>query len=93
VVGLTILIVGVVTSTTVGPVIEVGAITTTLGTVATSVTGYRALHEYVNYRVAHADSAALVAAVVQHDTQFDTAPSYTVVEFDAARRTVRENAT
>jgi hypothetical protein len=89
-IGLTILITGVLTDRRVGLVIQTGTTTTAIGVIATVVNGYRALNEYITSRVAHADSAALVKAIVQHDAQF-TAPS-TVVEFDAARRQ-RENAT
>lgn len=90
VIGLTILITGVLTDRRVGLVIETGTTATTIGFIATAITGYRALNAYVTDRVALADSAALVKAIVQHDAQF-TAPS-TVVEFDTARRQ-RENAT
>ncbi|WP_371796018.1 hypothetical protein [Streptomyces sp. NBC_01718] len=90
VIGLTILITGVLTDRRVGLVIEAGTTTTTIGVIATAITGYRALNAYIADRVALADSAALVTAIVQHDAQY-CAPS-TVVEFTATRRK-RENAT
>jgi hypothetical protein len=84
VIGLTILITGVLTDRKVGFVIEAGTATTAIGVIATAVTGYRALNAYIADRVALADSAALVKAIVQHDAKY-CAPT-SVVEFDAARR-------
>ncbi|MET8399613.1 hypothetical protein [Streptomyces sp900116325] len=89
VIGLTILITGVLTASTVGLVIETGAAATTIGVITTAITGYRAVNAHIAYRVAAADSAALVRAIVKHDARLCTPPS-TVIEFDAARRAIRE---
>jgi hypothetical protein len=95
VVGLTILITGAVTTTAIGPVIGTGITVTMLGVLATAATGYRAVQTTIRKQVADADTAALVRAVIQHDTQLITAPSNgtVVVDFEAAARRPRETAT
>ncbi|MEV4966696.1 hypothetical protein AB0886_09850 [Streptomyces sp. NPDC024062] len=95
VIGLTILITGVITARVVGPTIIVGTITTLLGTIATAVTGQRAVRFHIRRQIAKNDSEALAREILRHDAQFRTAPTTingTIVEL-GARRTPRENAT
>ncbi|WP_406124936.1 hypothetical protein OHQ89_23680 [Streptomyces canus] len=95
VIGLTILITEVLTTTEVGPAIITGTITTTTGALATLVTGYRAVRHYITEHTNRA-AAALVRDIVAHDVRLATEPpDAKVVPLDGAqaRRLNRESNT
>lgn len=94
VVGLTILITGVLTSTEIGPAVITGTITTATGVAASLVTGYRAARHHTRE---HANRAALalVRDIVAHDARLsEDPPDATVVPLAVqARRQQREPIT
>ena len=96
-IGLTILITGTLTSSTVGPVIITGTVTTTAGALATLAAGYRAARQHTRDHVNRA-AAALVRDIVAHDRTVTAEPSddraADVVPLTAtARRQQRESST
>ncbi|MEU1082348.1 hypothetical protein ABZ368_19365 [Streptomyces sp. NPDC005908] len=94
VIGLTVLITGVLTTTEVGPAVITGTIITTAGVAATLVTGYRAARFHARHHTNRA-AAALVRDIVAHDRRMATEPANRadVVPLIPARRQHRETNT
>jgi type VI protein secretion system component VasK len=97
IIGLTILVTGVFTTSKVGAVIIAGTALTTVGALASLVTGYRAAHHYATDKTDRA-AAALAHAIAAHDAALDARPpeaASKVVPFGEAqaRRQPRESAT
>jgi uncharacterized membrane protein YebE (DUF533 family) len=97
IIGLTILITGVFTSSEVGPVIVAGTALTAAGALASLVTGYRAARHYATTATNRATVAALAHAIAAHDAAIAAQPpevaASTVVPFGEAqaRRQPRES--
>ncbi|MGW2130417.1 hypothetical protein [Streptomyces coelicoflavus] len=95
IIGLTILITGVFTTSRVGAVIIAGTALTTVGALATLVTGYRAARHYATDKTNRATVAALAHAIAAHDAAIAAQPpeASRVVPFGEvqARRQPRES--
>ncbi|MEU8950933.1 hypothetical protein [Streptomyces sp. NPDC048489] len=95
IIGATVLVTGVITSSTVGTPIVVGTSLTIAGILAVTVTGYRSIRHHITDQINRA-VARLVRDIVAHDVRLATArPDTTVVQLDGAqaRRLNRESTT
>ncbi|MGW3711383.1 hypothetical protein ACWDN6_14700 [Streptomyces albogriseolus] len=73
VIGLTILITGVLTTKEIGPSVIAGTITTTAGSAASLVTGYRAARHHTRQHANRA-AAALIRDIIAHDARLAADP-------------------
>jgi len=89
-IGLTILITGTLTSAEVGPTIVTGTAATTIGALASLVTGYRAARHHIAQHTNRA-AAELLRNITAHDAQIRIVPPESdVVPIGQQRRRSRE---